>query len=260
MMGRVLRQIRSVAGYPLKTAIYRLFSIRLIVTSQQIKPTSGSAMVFAPHQDDESFGCGGMIAFKRASKIPVKVVYLTDGQKTYGWDRIPTQTLIATRQQEALQALDVLGVPPDDVIFLGQVDGSLQALNDSCRQSLIIKLVHLLSGFQPEEVYVTYRQDGHPDHEMAYLLVREAIHQAGLQLDLLEYPVWSLYQPFHLNFSAPEFKDFYRLSIAAVQTVKRQAIACHRSQYIPIPPDTQGGLSQTFLKRLSSPYEFFFKS
>ncbi len=37
--------------------------------------------MFSPHQDDEAFGCGGMIALKSEQGIPVVVVFLTDGHQ-----------------------------------------------------------------------------------------------------------------------------------------------------------------------------------
>ncbi len=44
------------------------------------------AMVFSPHQDDETLGCGGMIARKREQGIPVVVTFLTDGRGSHGLD------------------------------------------------------------------------------------------------------------------------------------------------------------------------------
>ncbi|HIK43954.1 MAG TPA: PIG-L family deacetylase, partial [Leptolyngbyaceae cyanobacterium M65_K2018_010] len=149
---------------------------------------------------------------------------------------------------------------PQAVSFLNQPDGELATLTDGARQALIAQLVDLLKSMKPEEVYVTYRHDKHPDHEEAAQLVRAAIDQAGLSIQLMEYPIWSLYQPLNFDFRAPEFRTLHRLPIQAVRAQKLRAITCHRSQYEPIPPDTHGGLPKGFIERLSSPYEFFFVS
>lgn len=66
---------------------YKLQELHSIVVAGIINLTSDSmainqrsAIVFSPHQDDETLGCGGMIALRRAQNIPVSVVFLTDGQ------------------------------------------------------------------------------------------------------------------------------------------------------------------------------------
>ena len=40
-------------------------------------------LVVAPHQDDETLGCGGLIARKRYEGLPVHVVFITDGSATF---------------------------------------------------------------------------------------------------------------------------------------------------------------------------------
>jgi LmbE family N-acetylglucosaminyl deacetylase len=254
------QNILAVIKAPVKAVAIRLIDWRLLIRSKPFKSTSKSAIVFAPHQDDESFGCGGMIALKRAQGTPVKVVFLTDGGKSYGWDRLPAGALVEARQKEALQALEVLGVSPQAVTFLNQPDGELDQISDEERQNLVNKIARLLSEVEPEEVYVTYRRDVFPDHEVASQIVRLAIRQVGLSVRLFEYPIWSLYQPLLLDLRSPEFAMLYRLPIKSVRAKKRQAIACHVSQYKPLPPDTHGGLPKGFLNRLSSSYEFFFSS
>lgn len=250
-MYKIFQHIQSIINY-------RFYRAQLLQSSQLMELTQRTAMIFAPHQDDESLGCGGTIVLKRAAGVPIKIVYLTGGQNGQlshpGRDPIPSETLTALRNQEALQALEVLGVSPQDVAFLNYQDGGLRKTNATTRAEIVAKIVQLLADFHPEEVYVTYRSDGHPDHNATYLLVFEAMRQRGLALDLLEYPVWSIHNP-RLNFSAPEFKNFYRLAIGSVRKQKKQAILCFRSQYVPI-----GGLTHIFLRRLSSPYEFFIKS
>ncbi len=259
IINRVLGRLKRDVFNLLESVRFYLLRMRLFRTSQRLTPSLGTALVVAPHQDDESFGCGGLIALKRQSGTAVKVVFLTDGQKSYGCDRIPSSDLIAKRQQEALQALETLGVDSENVDFFNYPDGELQCLNPLARQTLVTSLTQLLRRFEPEEVYVTYRRDGHSDHEAAALLVREAIAQATISPLLLEYPVWSLYQPTQFKFDLPEFKQLYHVPIQAVRARKQAAIACHRSQYVPIPPDTTGGLPRGFLRRLSSSQEFFFK-
>ena len=42
-----------------------------------------SAVIFAPHQDDETLGCGGTIILKTQAAAQVTIVFLTDGSTSH---------------------------------------------------------------------------------------------------------------------------------------------------------------------------------
>ncbi|MEB3181800.1 MAG: PIG-L family deacetylase [Nostocaceae cyanobacterium] len=223
----------------------------LHVNSKPLTVSKKSAIVFAPHQDDETFGCGGIIALKSAHKIPVKVVFITDGRLSRP-DWIPPKEIIHVRQTEAINALGILGLAPSSIYFLNQKDGSLKQLDSEQRKQLITQLVELLKLFKPEEVYVPHRQDCHPDHEATYSLVKEAISASGIPVEILQYPVWILWQnPLSFHLKLPEISRSYYISIAEVQDQKKQAIACYESQLTTLPH----GLIKHFL----SDYEIVIK-
>ncbi len=211
-----------------------------------------SAMVFSPHQDDETFGCGGMIALKREQGIPVVVAFLTDGQGSVGEDSEIKDKIIEIRKKEAVTALTILGVEPSKIYFLEKPDGSLQDLEALQRQQTIEQLVELLHKYKPEEVYVPHRKDCHKDHEASYTLVKEAIAQAEIEVELLQYAIWLFWRaPLFIMLKLQDIADAYRLSIAAVQDKKNRAIASYCSQIESLPPG--------FIKRFLGSYEIFFK-
>jgi LmbE family N-acetylglucosaminyl deacetylase len=94
-------------------------------------------LVISPHCDDETLGAGGTIAAARSRGIPVRVVFLTNGDGSLSTQIVedahrPGQLLsrrksflrmAKTRQREARAALHQLGVKDDDIIFLGYPDG-----------------------------------------------------------------------------------------------------------------------------------------
>jgi LmbE family N-acetylglucosaminyl deacetylase len=219
--------------------------------SQALVSTEKSAMVFSPHQDDETLGCGGMIALKRAQGVPVKVVFLTNGQ--YGRPKwIKPEEIVEVRKQEAIAALTTLGVTPSEVGFLEQKDGSLQHLPNEQRQRLIEQLAQLLQDFKPEEIYLPHRRDRHPDHEATYELVQAAVAKAKTQANVFQYGIWIFWQsPLSFNLKSKELANAYRLSIDSAQAKKQQAIETYQSQ---IP-----GLTRGFLTRFYLPHEIFFK-
>ncbi len=73
-----------------------------------------SALVLAPHPDDETIGCGATIARKVARGTPVHVVIATDSDD-------------AGRRDECAEACRRLGLSPGALQFLGLPDGVLDA-------------------------------------------------------------------------------------------------------------------------------------
>jgi len=248
----IVGRLRVILGYHLRNTTAKILFLWILYgKSQPLAVSRKSAMVFSPHPDDETLGCGGTIALKRKLGVPVKVVFLTDGR--YGrpeW--IKPEEIIDVRKQEAGTALTILGVAPSETHFLKQIDGDLETLSDEQRRFLIEQLSKLLQSFMPEEVYVTHRKDQNTDHEATYKLVQAAISHSGIQVDLFQYPIWMFWQsPLSFDLKLKDIAGAYRLSIDSVQDKKNQAIETYQSQ---IP-----GLTRSFLRRFLSNYEIFFK-
>jgi len=70
--------------------------------------------VVAPHPDDEALMASGVIANAVTRGEPAKVVVVTNGDNVKGNKKIGLR-----RQAESVAAMKVLGLQPDDVIFLG---------------------------------------------------------------------------------------------------------------------------------------------
>jgi N-acetylglucosamine malate deacetylase 1 len=211
-----------------------------------------SVMVFSPHQDDETFGCGGMIALKRELGIPVAVVFLTDGHGCGGSKPRSKEEIIQIRKQEATTALKILGVESSEIHFLAKSDGNLRFLETEERQQTILEIVELLKHYTPEEIYVPHYQDCHQDHEVTYELVKEAISQIKINIELLQYPIWLFWQsPLFIKLKLQDITAAYRLSIGTVQNKKNKAIASYSSQLENLPSG--------FVKLFSGTEEIFFK-
>ncbi|MBV8884715.1 MAG: PIG-L family deacetylase, partial [Chroococcidiopsidaceae cyanobacterium CP_BM_RX_35] len=144
------------------------------------------------------------------------------------------------------------GVANSEAHFLNQTDNSLQNLSYDQRQYIIEYLVQRLLSFMPEEIYVPHRKDIHSDHEATYNLVQQAIAASGIQVEILQYPIWMFWQnPISFNLKFEDMADAYRLAIDSVKDRKKQAIASYISQ--------MPGLPKGFLQRFFLPYEIFFK-
>mgnify|MGYP001160598093 CR=1 FL=1 len=101
-------------------------------------------MVIAPHMDDESMGCGGLMA-----KYPEEcvVVTVTDSGEV--------------RAQEHARAMEILGVT--DLRSLGFEDGT----TDKHMTALVGAIDALMGEIRPDEVYLPY-PSLHQDHIAVY--------------------------------------------------------------------------------------------
>ena len=135
----------------------------------------GRALVLSPHQDDETIGCGLLMAEKAKRGIPVAVVVATDGQA--GWfsptPRPAPNDIAGIRQGEWHRALDILAVDRADRFELGFPDGGLS----DQEQELTDRIRELLRHVRPSQVFVTRSGDPHPDHRVLSLAVRRAVTQ-----------------------------------------------------------------------------------
>ena len=89
-------------------------------------------LILAPHPDDETIGAAGIIQEAVARKLPVKVVYLTNGdsnelafivyEKRLVFKSSGAIAMGKLRHDEAIAAMSSLGVSPENMIFLGYPD------------------------------------------------------------------------------------------------------------------------------------------
>lgn len=95
---------------------------------------SDKVMVIAPHPDDETLNCGGIIQRTKKMGIPLRIIYLTYGDAnewsfiTHNRWRLPTirpssvKKMGMIRYREAIRACEILGVSESEIFFLGYPD------------------------------------------------------------------------------------------------------------------------------------------
>lgn len=138
-------------------------------------------IVFAPHPDDETLGCGGTIAKRISEGYEILVVVMTDGRYSFmkglGIVSDPTpEELKEIRKDEVKRATRILGVPEEDLLFLDYVDGTLKENGTEAQE----KVTTLLKESAPSEIYFPYEMDCHPDHRATNHIVRNAIKKLGI--------------------------------------------------------------------------------
>ncbi len=169
-------------------ATFRSFAQRsLDSTVCEVEPAAlaRSALIFAPHPDDETLACGGTIIKKLRAGARVGIVFLTDGSHSHSVF-LPPEQLAALREREALAAASAMGVGEGDITFLRFEDGRLS----EHQEAAVTQVAALLGRFEPQEVYIPYAYEPPSDHVATNRIVRNALTQVGLPARVYEYPVW----------------------------------------------------------------------
>lgn len=144
------------------------------------------AMVFAPHPDDETLGCGGTILLKRRLDVPVRIVFLTDGSGSH-LKLLSREELRNIRSHEAEEAAGVLGVDASCLHLLGFPDRDLL----EHRVEAISRVATLLEEHRPEQLFVPYAAGENRDHGATCTIVHEAARRVGRPFTVFEYAIWS---------------------------------------------------------------------
>lgn len=179
-------------------------------------------LVIAPHPDDEIIAAAGLMQKVLQHDGQVRVVILTNGDGSTSATMLESRRLPqpahylqagVNRQQESLRALALLGIPPEDVDFLGYPDQGLRALwsdywdtegvyrspftqmtssiypltynpeSAYTGASLLADLRSIVEEFQPDTVVAPHLEDSHADHWAAgafaaLALALEKTHEA----------------------------------------------------------------------------------
>ncbi len=177
--------------------------------------TNDRILVMAPHPDDESLGCGGIIQSAVERHIPVRVVFFTYGDNNQ-WSFVlyrkypvlepkAVQSMGLMRRGEAIHAAQLLGLETNQLTFLGYPDfGTLHiwnncwgkhppfksmltrttavpypnALRPGARytgEDILQDLTTILRDFKPTKIFISHPADHNPDHRALYLFMRVAL-------------------------------------------------------------------------------------
>ena len=230
-------------------------------------------LVIAPHPDDEIIGCAGVMLQALAERKHVGVVILTNGDAHVALTAVVAkkdkEQLVpedfmragALRQGHSIAATVRIGLPREELVFLGYPDSGLEkifTLSGSAefeqaftqkretyglaapdyrtakhgkpapylKASVVNDLAEIIRERRPMEIYVTDPADKHPDHRTASSFVREALlaskHHAGLFTYIVH------------GDPPPEPSDRRVVLTTEQQKIKRAAIEDHQKGTSPI--------------------------
>jgi LmbE family N-acetylglucosaminyl deacetylase/glycosyltransferase involved in cell wall biosynthesis len=170
-------------------------------------------IVFAPHPDDEVFGCGGAIMSHVEHHTTVKVVIVTDGGFGATEDR---QAYVLKRREESLRAATVLGYGKPT--FWDYADREV-----AYGESLVARIIATAEDYGADLLYAPSLTEIHPDHRAVAMAAVEAVRRINRPLRLAMYEVGSPLRPNLL------------LDISKFILRKREAMRCNTSQILIQP-------------------------
>jgi LmbE family N-acetylglucosaminyl deacetylase len=219
---------------------------------------AGSALIVAPHPDDETLGCGGAIALLRILGYPVHILVMSDGTLSHPRSlKYPAPKLRSLRQAETQEALEHLGVQQTEVTFLQLPDGSIPTPESSEFQSALHYCCRYLESRTFQTVFLPWRSDPHPDHRATWTLLKTALATFNPKPRLIEYPIWDW--DLEQRGAFTQQVTGWRLDIQAVVEKKRTAIAAYRSQTTNLIDDDPEGFQLTpeMLVNFTHPWELY---
>lgn len=179
-------------------------------------------LILAPHPDDETIGCAGIIQEALAKNANIHVVYLTNGdhnefafivyEKRIVLSQKEFIRLGEVRRKEATKAMKLLGLDESELVFLGYPDfGTFTMFKDFWQENIpfqswltrinnvpykedfsyglsykpgnvLADLEKLLLKYRPTKIFVSHPADVNLDHETCYLFLQIAL--SNVQKDL----------------------------------------------------------------------------
>jgi LmbE family N-acetylglucosaminyl deacetylase len=172
-------------------------------------------LILAPHPDDEALNCSGIIQEAVRMGLPLKIAFLTNGDSNewsflvYRRHPVISQSsaegMGRVRHDEAIASSKVMGLSPDQLLFLGYPDFGTLAIWDvhwdgsppyesiltrvtsvpydfAFRPNAAYKgeeilgdLKKILGDFKPTKIFVSHPADHNPDHQALYLFTTIAL-------------------------------------------------------------------------------------
>jgi LmbE family N-acetylglucosaminyl deacetylase len=230
--------MKRLAGFALCISFF-IYSTAFGQPQDRIEQWRGkTVMVFTPHPDDDLFGCGGTLALlaRNGNKIII-VIYTNDNKGSFDLE-MTSERLARIRKAEEEAGMEVLGIPKDNIIWLGYDDGELEYAPPKILCGQATKLIRqyrpdVLFSIDPGDMYERWHKT---DHRMAAFNTIDAVRAAEFHLYYPEHLLVDGLKPFKvplMMFYYAANEANYWVDITDVIDLKIKAASKHVSQFEP---------------------------
>jgi LmbE family N-acetylglucosaminyl deacetylase len=195
-------------------------------------------LLFTPHPDDDTFCCAGTLALLAPHNAVHIVIYTNDDKGSYDPD-MSSERLARIRKAEEEESCRILGIPKENIHWLGHHDGMLEYVNP---KDLAEQATAIIRKLRPDVVFsidpgaetVRWHKT---DHRMAAMNTMDAVRAAEWHL---YFPNQRLQQglepwivPLTVYYYVTAADANYWAPIDSVLERKVAAAAAHVSQFEP---------------------------
>lgn len=210
----------------------------------------GAVLIVAPHPDDEVIGCGGLIArLVKEGNLP-HIIVMTGGEGSHEHCcDIDRDNIVKARRGLTRKALEILGVPLDNIHELDYPDG---AIDFSRRETNHLK--SLIDELRPQSVFVPHWGEGWSDHTRTEQIIMQLM---PYETEVYEYCVWMWY---YNVWRGLDWKNAAVLRMTPEEhRKKREAMDAYTRPLAPCGKPWSGVLPPLFLKANSWNKELYFR-
>lgn len=194
-------------------------------------------MYFSPHPDDDLEGAGTIAKLVNNGNT-VYIVILTSGNAGTHDLEMTRDQLAEIRKKEDLSANKILGIPGENIFFLGYDDGMLEYVP---QKEIVEKVCWFIRKYRPDAVFTLDPGDKYmvwhkTDHRATALLTVDGARAAAYHLVFPDHLLFDKLQPwivrdwFFYESDGPILNSNYKIDITDVANLKWQAACQHVSQ------------------------------
>ncbi|MDX1384074.1 MAG: PIG-L deacetylase family protein [Thermoanaerobaculia bacterium] len=189
--------MRRVRLHPIVSTILLLPALAVVAGAQIAQPsptytgsdrvedwTGRTILVFSPHPDDDMFTCAGTVARLVDNGNDVHVVVYSSGNAGSRDPEMTLERLAEIRRGEEERALAILGVPRENLVWMGYDDGMMEYVD---RREMTRAAAAEIRRVRPDAVFAPdpgapYEQYHKSDHRAAAFNTADAIRAARWRL------------------------------------------------------------------------------
>jgi LmbE family N-acetylglucosaminyl deacetylase len=193
-------------------------------------------VVFAPHPDDETLGCGGTIIKRIHEGYEVILVVITDGRLALSAndgiesDPSPEEVKIM-RREELHKVAKVLGIAPGNLICLDFEDLTVE-INEPQIEKCVKEILCKLKTEEISEIYFPWEHDHHKDHQITSEIVQRSIAELRISASAYKYSLPPRFLEVHSI--AVDISPFLNRKTQALKQYKSQTQIISRKQRKPV--------------------------
>jgi LmbE family N-acetylglucosaminyl deacetylase len=191
-------------------------------------------LMFAPHEDDDLASAGTMAILKKNGNT-VYIVLYTSGNKGSRDPDMTAERLAQIRRQEDLAANAAVGIPKENIFFLGYDDGMLEYVP---QKEIVEKVCWFIRKYRPDALFSMDPGDKwvkwyKTDHRASALLTADGARAAAYHLYFPHHRINEGLEPFTVRdwFFWSSHEPNYKVDISSVAPQKYEAATKHTSQF-----------------------------